>query len=129
MRLPFLIFAVLLVFGCTAPSAEQLPEKPTYERVVFEGATPTDEERAACEDVGGTIEMAGRLGWQRCLQTFSDGGETCSDTSDCIGKCLKDGNFSDVGAPAMGKCAPNDNPFGCYQEIIDGVTVSGICVD
>ena len=129
MRLPVLILAALFISSCTTPSAEQRSEKPTYERIVFAGETPTDEERATCEAVGGTIEMAGRLGWQRCLQTFSDGGETCSDTSDCMGKCLKDGNFADVGAPATGKCAPNDNPFGCYQEIIDGVAVSGICVD
>lgn len=129
MRLASFFLASLLLTACAAPSAPQGPDQPAYQPVTFEGAKATDEERAACEAVGGTIQMAGRLGWQRCLQTFSDGGATCSDTSDCMGKCLKEGDFADFGAPATGKCAANDNPFGCYQEIVDGTAAPGICVD
>jgi len=85
------------------------------------------EKRADCEASGGTVERRGMAGTESCVHTFADGGEACTDSSQCEGKC--------VGAPGpetqqtAGSCQKDDKLFGCYSEILSGKPAYAICVD
>ncbi|RIJ22310.1 hypothetical protein D1224_12205 [Henriciella barbarensis] len=123
----FILLAACAVPGETAPG-DGNPAAP-YERITFKGEIATPAERARCEAAGGTVQRAGMLGWENCIQTFADGGKTCSDSSDCTGECRSAGEFVDAGAAATGQCTANDNIFGCYQTIENGRAGGALCVD
>ena len=122
-----LFLAACAVPGETAPD-DANPATP-YERITFEGEVATPAERARCEAAGGTVQRAGMLGWENCIQTFTDGGKTCADSADCMGECRITGDFVEVGAPATGQCTRNDKVFGCYQTIENGRAGGALCVD
>jgi hypothetical protein len=102
-----------------------------YERIQFAGSTPTADERAKCEAVGGRIEKVGRLGTEQCIQTYPDAGKTCSDSEDCLGECRIRDDLMDVkpGKPVEGVCQAEDTPFGCHAWVVRGVAGPTICVD
>ena len=85
-------------------------------------------ERATCIATGGKVERAGMLGAERCTRTFRDGGMTCSDSSQCQGKCLS-GTDTANQSGITGTCQLTDNPFGCFAEVKDGNTEFALCVD
>lgn len=105
------------------------PADGGYEPITFEGQTATPEERARCEAAGGEVRPAGRAQFENCIQTFDDAGESCSDASDCTGRCLVVGEMVEGGTEVSGQCAADDERFGCYQTITGGVADAGICVD
>ncbi len=101
----------------------------SYERIAFEGKQATADEQARCEAAGGDVQQAGLLGNEICVQTLPDAGETCSDSTDCLGRCLIQGDSVEPGMTATGQCTANDNPFGCFQAVRDGVADGMLCVD
>ena len=114
----------------TAAETTAEPAKPSaYARIDFAGETATAEERAACEAAGGEVRPAGLLGYDNCVQQFDDAGDICSDGDECLGSCLVTGGPAEVGSNVTGQCAADDNRFGCYQTITDGVADAAICVD
>lgn len=123
----WLMVMVCLAAGCATPdpAPASMPEMSNPKE--FNAA-----DRDACAAAGGTYEQAGRLGWYRCTASFSDAGKVCTDSSECMGKCVTDKEieFDDETGPleTTGVCAANDNPFGCYTTIEDGLP-STICVD
>ena len=126
----YLSFASLLVLSaCAASPVQETPSTDDYQRISFEGEAATPQERARCEAAGGEVQRAGRLGWEACIQTFADAGDTCSDSSDCLGECRNTDEFVADGAPATGQCAVNDSPFGCHQTIENGIARPALCVD
>lgn len=130
-RIAVVSLALVALAGCQPGSGGDRPDPPQpgvlYAPVPVAGEVATPSERAACEAVGGMIQPAGLLGWENCIQSFPDGGQTCSDAADCIGRCMNTGEFVD--GPAVGQCEFNDNPFGCHQEIIGGIAQAALCVD
>lgn len=89
-------------------------------------------DQTACDAAGGEARQEGMLGLWRCVMPYADAGETCSDESDCEGRCLGADDITDYEAPAgeaQGHCEADDSPFGCYAEIRDGAVESMICVD
>lgn len=85
-------------------------------------------EKVSCVQRGGFVERAGRLGAERCTTPFSDAGLVCTDSGQCQGQCRGDLN-SDMGASVAGVCQANDNPFGCFTEVVNGQAGPGLCVD
>lgn len=85
-------------------------------------------ERARCADRGGFVERAGLLGAERCTIQFHDGGQSCSDSSQCQGQCRADVG-TPMGSPVSGVCQKTDNPFGCFSEVTQGQAGPGLCVD
>lgn len=124
---PFLVLS--LMTACAVPATDGTGDINAHQRIVFEGAAPTEAEVRACHAAGGDIRPAGMRGWQHCIQSFPDAGNSCADASDCMGRCLNSGEFVGAGAAVTGQCAADDDPFGCYQEISNGVAGAGICVD
>ena len=104
---------------------------PPYERIQFAAQFATPDEKARCEAAGGTVERAGRAGWERCVQPFPDAGKVCSDGDDCLGDCrlpVSAGNLA-PDTPAQGVCQPTDSFFGCHTIIEDGKVAGSLCVD
>lgn len=108
---------------------EPVPADSPYKPVEIAGERATRAERADCEAVGGEIRKDGLAGWERCIQAYPDAGQTCQDSSECIGMCLADGNLAPADAETSGSCQVTDSPFGCYSELRDGIAEIGICVD
>jgi hypothetical protein len=106
--------------AATTSDAKRRPESP------FQKAM-SPEKRKECEASGGTVERRGMGGMESCIHTYADGGEACTDSSQCEGKC--------VGAPGpetqqtAGSCQKDDKLFGCYSEILGGKPAYAICVD
>ncbi|MGJ8560061.1 MAG: hypothetical protein ACSHX3_07475 [Litorimonas sp.] len=85
-------------------------------------------EKLACVQSGGFVERAGLLGAERCTTPYSDAGLVCTDSAQCQGQCRADLS-SDIGAHVSGVCQANDNPFGCFSEVVNGQAGPGLCVD
>ena len=136
MKYFWLLATVVIVLGACST-----PEKPdekgaesakTYTRITIAGEKATAEERAACEAVGGKIQKAGMLEYEHCIQTMADGGEVCSDSSECQSKCIippQEGREYYPGEAVTGQCAMTDNIFGCYARVTDGKAEPTLCVD
>jgi hypothetical protein len=85
-------------------------------------------ERNQCLKTGGKVERAGILGAERCTRPFTDGGMSCLDSSQCQGQC-RTSLDTPAGTPVTGTCQINDNPFGCFAEVVAGRAGAGLCVD
>lgn len=84
---------------------------------------------ATCSAQGGTLKPIGRLQRMTCVVTYADAGKTCSDKSDCSGRCLASGEVV-AGSPASGTCQRDATQnFGCMQWIEGGVARPTICID
>ncbi len=82
--------------------------------------------KAACIAVGDRVERRGRLQAETCVHSFADAGKACTDSSQCQGKCVSQGNATEATA---GQCQAHDHQFGCYSEVKAGKAVNTICVD
>lgn len=83
-------------------------------------------DRDACTTFGGTYTRAGLLGAYNCFVDYNDGGTACTDSSQCEGKCISKDLATD---PPTGTCQVDDNPFGCYAELREGLPPGILCVD
>jgi len=104
---------------------------PPYERIQFAAQFATDAERVHCEAAGGTMERAGRAGWEHCVQTYPDAGKSCHDGDDCLGDCRAPEGIETPGpdTPMEGVCQAQDISFGCYTTVEGGKVARSICVD
>lgn len=84
-------------------------------------------DRTACTSAGGRVERRGRLGAELCVRPFADAGKVCTDSAQCQGKCVSQGNAE---TPVQaGQCQADDRLFGCFSEIKGGKPAYTICVD
>ncbi len=96
-----------------------------------ERCEPATDARTACEKGGGKMAQAGRMGRFRCITPYADGGQPCTDSGQCKGRCLFEGDEQKrpLAQAAVGQCSRNDNPFGCFVEIRNGKLTDFLCVD
>lgn len=126
---------LFVLAACTAPQSDLQPET-TPTKMPSPASSPVMDDhgfdatlQASCAEDGGSYQRAGMLGQYRCILPFSDAGKSCSDASDCEGKCLAIDGSTAGEASARGQCAPDNNPFGCYAEVRNGVVGATRCVD
>jgi len=132
-----LIALGILVSACAAQTVSDdtgiavnpQTETSDYAPIGFKSEIATPAERAKCEAAGGEVMRAGLAGFENCIQTFSDSGKTCTDSSDCMGTCRAYGMPSSFDELMTGQCAKTDNVFGCYARIEGGRADGMICVD
>ncbi len=106
------------------------PAPTAYQSIDFAGEKATAEERALCDAAGGEVHRDGLAGFERCTQTYGDAGKSCTDSSDCEGRCEVSGEFSDMGKRGVtGRCQATDSPFGCFQIVENGQATAALCVD
>jgi hypothetical protein len=90
--------------------------------------------RVTCAMSGGQWIRDGIFGQaQYCLQSYSDGGAPCTQSSDCQGACMLDGPISQSAlnsvnsSPLQGSCKRNNGRFGCFTYIER--PTEGWCID
>ena len=85
---------------------------------------------AACAAKGGTVRPVCRMQRPACVINYSDAGKTCSDKSDCQGRCLYEGEAPrDPAAAVTGQCQATSDPCGCFTTVVKGQMGPGLCVD
>lgn len=89
-----------------------------------------DSEIADCIAGGGEMLPGGMLQSIQCVTPYSDGGKTCTDSTDCEGLCTTDDerwpHDADIKGPV---CEFTDSPFGCRAEVKNGVADFALCID
>lgn len=91
-------------------------------------AAPADQ--AGCQAVGGDWRREGRLGAYRCVITYADAGQPCTDAAQCQGECrLGDDKRPPEGQAVTGVCQANSSPFGCFTRVENGRAAATLCVD
>jgi hypothetical protein len=82
---------------------------------------------AACRRCRGRWGPDGLAAIDRCVCPMPDAGRRCLAARQCRGDCLFD-HFERVGAPdsvrPVGRCAPDDDIFGCRTPIPDNAAVA-----
>lgn len=131
----------LLVLGCAPTNSSQENGGSTDQATVGGEEKSLEEMREeawaaidkdACATKGGEVRAEGMFGMPRCVIPYDDAGAVCTTSEQCGGKCLGDDEVTDYNAKPgemKGVCAPNDSPFGCYAEIIDGTADAFLCID
>lgn len=92
--------------------------------------TPADE-ASACAARGGKMLPQGRMQTLRCVVTYTDAGQRCTDGADCQGDCRVEdvADAPQAGAAAVGQCQATSSRFGCYTTVKGGKAEATICVD
>ncbi len=117
------IVLVLLVASCA--SSARLERE--LERRRAEALKKIDV--AACEARGGKVEPVCMDRMPACVTPYPDAGLRCSDSSACKGKCLLSAPPSGPTATVTGECQKDDDPCGCFIEILDGKVQGEVCFD
>lgn len=121
----------ILLLGLVASCSSEPKNTTEHTKIVFSAEFATEAEKRACEQVGGTVQKAGMLGNEHCIQVYADAEKDCTDNSQCLGRCtLRMDEVAIVGDKKVaGRCELNDSPFGCIQEVKKGTTQPAICID
>jgi len=124
------VLGVLTLTACTTPVAGE-DSGASYAPITFAGQKASDAERKLCEAAAGEVTRIGRIGNEACVQNLPDAGKTCSDASDCIGRCVLETDLSEPvpGTSTDGICEATDNQFGCTTLITDGKIEGTLCID
>lgn len=115
MRRLAALIALLALAAC-APMGEGPSSAPTVDA-------------AACVANGGTVKKVCRMQRPACIFNNPDAGKSCTDSSQCKGRCTIEDERPEVGAKAIGTCEADNDLCGCSTEIIDGKATAGRCVD
>jgi hypothetical protein len=92
--------------------------------------TSTGPDVAACTAKGGTVRPVCRMQKPACVIAYADAGKTCSDKSDCQGRCLHQGEApADPATAVTGQCQATSDPCGCFTTVVKGHVGPGMCVD
>ena len=126
----FFVAAAFALLCACAPKAETVGSStPTAQAAA--GVASDSADLANCAARGGVVDTVGRMQRQVCRVPYADAGKTCSNKSDCRGRCIY--NDEEGGGPpaepVTGQCQQFATQFGCYSEIDGGKVVSTICVD
>ncbi len=118
-----LIITLLMAAACAGP-------RRYYAREIREAYSPR--KVAACTAKGGQIEPVG-IARAQCVVPFEDGGNPCTDSSQCLGICEVNFEQSKLwpksGDEVAGRCQRASYPSGCKSEVVNGKAEFGICED
>ncbi len=118
------------IFEEAGGSGDPGGDEKSIEEMRAESRARIDEE--ACVGRGGEVRQEGLLGLWRCVVPYGDAGASCSDASDCEGRCFARDDVTDYEAEpgaAVGVCEADNSPFGCFAEIENGDVAPMLCVD
>ena len=114
---------VWVLAGCSTPPL-------AVDVATATAGTPAASGQAQCAQQGGRWTAIGRAQHWTCLVDYPDAGKACTDTAQCQGRCLVDGEYLAAGKPADGVCQRDASQgFGCHQPVEDGMAGPVVCVD
>lgn len=117
IRLAALVAVTVSLLGCARPL-------PTLSR----------SEALQCRANGG-FQSRAPFGTPICEVPYADAGKTCTEKTDCLGRCLLQltgtaATNPKPGTPVTGRCEASNATFGCFTTVEDGKTTdAGVCVD
>ncbi len=147
IKLAILLLAILLLQGFTAACQASVPTEIEPTEIPPGFPTPDPEILAACLEQGGRWEMLGFSG-PGCNLPTSDGGKTCTESTECESACLGDPDLvmiedefgfllpnhekveelNAIDGEQSGLCSAWQENFGCNVWLQEGSFVV-ICVD
>lgn len=110
-----------------ADHSPQLCEKVKPQYVDITGPEVTPAQIKTCEDANGVViqHLFSSGKYYVCKQAYCDAGQSCSDSSECIGSC-----FVDTDAPegeTMGVCQASNLYPDCYTTFKNGKPGHMVC--
>jgi hypothetical protein len=81
-----------------------------------------------CTAKGGRISTSGLRALPHCVVPTKDANRPCSDSSQCEAGCFALQPSPTDGSP-LGHCKPDDEPFGCRAEVVNGRVQPTLCID
>jgi hypothetical protein len=126
-----MIFRMFVAGLALALAACAQPSVPAPDNPVVSGPekVPSLDTETACKAYGGNWQPVCLRGNPACVVTFKDAGKSCSDSSECSGRCTVTPGSVPSGTQTRGACTPNSNPCGCFQLVVNGKADFALCVD
>jgi hypothetical protein len=117
-----------LVFAIAAACAQ--PSAPVQDQQAASGPVkpPVIGTEAACKTYGGDWRPICMMQKPACVVTFKDAGKSCSDSSECSGRCQTSGSAPPESA-VRGVCTATSDPCGCFQLVEKGKAGYPLCAD
>ena len=85
----------------------------------------------ACQAQGGTLRKVCKEGTPFCVKPFQDGGQGCTDSAECDGRCVIEltsrGGASQSAKLRVGVCERDNDPCGCRREVGEGMADNALC--
>lgn len=85
-----------------------------------------------CKLNGGTLKKVCMKGDWHCVIPYEDAGSPCSDNSECQGDCrIYSGSHAleSQNNELTGQCAKDNNPCGCWGNLVNGKSRGILCRD
>lgn len=127
----FFVAAAFALLCACAPKADVGADGGGEPSTHVVGAASDSTDIAGCAARGGVVDTVGRMQREVCRIPHADAGKTCSNKSDCAGRCIYKGDLGDAAPaePVTGQCQQYVTQFGCFSEVDGGKIKSTICVD
>jgi hypothetical protein len=123
--------AALLLSACAQPA--MTPSAATPETLAPQAAVKVDWQAAdtqeKCATISGNWRPICMRGMPACVVAFKDAGKSCSDSSECSGRCITSGENIKPEMPTKGVCTANSDPCGCFQLVENGKAGYAMCAD
>jgi len=117
--------AALMLAACVQPATAPLPVQPeTPAKIDWQAASTAEQ----CSSISGEWRPVCMMGKPACVVTFKDAGKSCSDSSECSGKCVTKAG-AQPGTETRGQCTTNSDPCGCFQLVTKGKADYPLCAD
>ncbi len=117
--------AVLILAACAQPATTPTADAPVAEKIDWQAAQNADQ----CGAIGGTWRPICMLGKPACVVPYKDAGKSCSDSSECSGKCVTGDAGTKPESAVRGICTANSDPCGCFQLVENGKAGYPLCAD
>jgi hypothetical protein len=123
------IRAFLAVLAFTLAACTQAAPSPPGDAASGPVKPPIIETQTACSSYGGEWRPVCRMQKPACVISFKDAGKSCSDSSECSGRCTIQPGSIAPGKETRGSCTANSDPCGCFQLVVNGKADYSLCAD
>jgi hypothetical protein len=82
-----------------------------------------------CSGIGGQWRPICMMGKPACVVAYKDAGKSCTDSSQCSGRCITGSTGAKPETPTTGICTANSDPCGCFQLVENGKAGYALCAD
>lgn len=117
--------AALLLAACAQPAVTPPTDQAGPAKINWQAAQGPEQ----CATLGGDWRPICMRGTPACVVAYKDAGKSCSDSSECSGRCQVKGNSAPPGTEVRGQCTANSDPCGCFQLVENGKAGYPLCAD